>query len=147
MTRRKAAALEPMQSLGYLTRINFRAFSRALERLIEPYGISSGQWRFLRVLWEEDGLTQKGLSERVGITEATTAKSIVSLEDAGFITRKADAGDGRKVRVHLTAHGRRLKKRVMPLVVQVNEQALAGLSAEEVRITRRVLAQTYRNLS
>ena len=34
----------------------------------------------------------------------------------------------------------------MPMVVTVNELAIAGIDPEEAAITRKVLAQTYRNL-
>ena len=60
--------LDPLHSVGYLTRINFCAFSKALENLTEPHGVTAGQWRILRVLWEEDGITQREISNRVGIT-------------------------------------------------------------------------------
>ena len=63
---------DPGNSIGYLTRIAFRFFSRALEMRTAAHGVSSGQWRFLRVLWLEDGLTQRELSRRVGMREPTT---------------------------------------------------------------------------
>ncbi|MDZ4375825.1 MAG: hypothetical protein U1C74_30960, partial [Phenylobacterium sp.] len=50
---------DPNNSIGYLTRIAFRNFSRALERRTSPHGVTAGQWRFLRVLWREEGLTQR----------------------------------------------------------------------------------------
>ena len=59
---------DPMQSIGYLCRINFRMFARELEKRIAKHGVSSGQWRSLRVLWDEDGITQRELSDRVGAT-------------------------------------------------------------------------------
>ena len=50
---------DPNNSVGYLCRIAFRSFSRAMEMRTQPHGVSSGQWRFLRVLWREDGITQR----------------------------------------------------------------------------------------
>ena len=49
-------------SLGYLVRDANRAFQRLLERRISPHGVTRGQWYFLRVLWKEDGLSQRELS-------------------------------------------------------------------------------------
>lgn len=141
------AYLDPMQSIGYLCRINFRAFSRALEDLTERHGVSAGQWRFLRVLWEEDGITQRALSERVGITEATTAKGIIGLEEAGLVTRKVSALDRRKMVIKLTPKAKRLRQKLLPMVVAVNEKALRGIAQQDVDVARRVLAQTFRNLS
>jgi DNA-binding MarR family transcriptional regulator len=140
------AGLEPMQSMGYLCRINFRMFSRALERRIARHGVSSGQWRSLRVLWEEDGITQRELSERVGATEATTVSMIRRLVRDGLVERRPDPTDARKVRIVLTPRARRLQARLMPYVAEVNEIALRGISAIDRETVRRVLAQMYRNL-
>ena len=57
-----------------------RAFQRLLERRIAPYGVTRGQWYFLRVLWEEDGLSQRELSARVGMMEPTTVIALHSME-------------------------------------------------------------------
>ena len=60
------------QSAGFLVRDANRAFQRLLEKRIAPYGVARGQWYFLRVLWTEDGLSQRELSARVGTMEPTT---------------------------------------------------------------------------
>jgi len=139
--------LDPLHSIGYLSRVNFRAFSKALEDLTEPHGVSAGQWRFLRVLWEQDGITQRTLSDRVGITEATTAKGIIGLEKAGLVTRKVSKADRRKMVIKLTPRATRLKHRLLPKVVAVNERALQGISQRDIDVTRRVLARAYENLT
>lgn len=139
--------LDPHHSIGYLTRINFRAFSSALEKLTEPHGVTSGQWRFLRVLWEKDGITQREISERVGITEATTVKGMAGLETADLISREVDRSDKRKMIIRLTPKARKLRKKLIPMVVEVNEKALKGLSKKDIEIARKVLARAYQNLS
>ena len=139
--------LDPMRSLGYLCRINFREFARALEQLTLPAGVSAGQWRFLRVLWQQDNLTQRELSALVGTREATTVRSVRSLEEAKLVVREPSSHDRRKVFIRLTPLARRLERKLMPLVVSVNEQALQGISADDIETTRRVLAQTFKNLT
>ena len=59
----------PENSIGYLTRLVFRNFSRVLEKYTLQHEISAGQWRFLRQLWIADGITQRELSERVGMRD------------------------------------------------------------------------------
>ena len=62
-----ATALPPTEtSLGYLVRETHRAFTRSLQARIAPHGITIGMWFFLRALWEEDGISQRALSQRVG---------------------------------------------------------------------------------
>lgn len=140
------AYLDPLHSIGYLSRINFRAFSKALEQLTVKRGITAGQWRFLRVLWEEDEITQRELSDRVGTSEATTVRSVAVLVNNGLAVRKHCSEDKRKVLIVLTAKAQRLKKDLIPMVIEVNERAVAGLSAADIATTRRVLAHTHTNL-
>jgi len=138
--------LQPMHSMGYLSRVNFRMFSRALEKLTLPHGVSAGQWRLLRVLWEEDNITQRELSERTGTKEATTVHAVRSLVEAGFAMRTRCNQDKRKVYITLTPEAHSLRATLMPKVVTINEIALAGISAGEIDIARKVLAKTYANL-
>jgi DNA-binding MarR family transcriptional regulator len=140
------AYLEPMHSIGYLARVNFRMFSRALEQLTLPHGVSAGQWRFLRVLWEEDNITQRVLSNRTGTKEATTVHAVRSLISSGLIKRTRCTDDKRKLYITLTPRGRQLRAKLMPMVVEVNEIALAGIAPQDIAIARRVLSQTYTNL-
>jgi DNA-binding MarR family transcriptional regulator len=138
---------DPINSIGYLTRIAFRAFSRALEVRTSPHGVSSGQWRFLRVLWREDGLTQRELSRRVGMREPTTVIALKSLERSGFVTRQKSVEDRRKAHVFLTPQARALEAVLLPAVAEVNAIALAGLSEAEIAVLRKALSQVGRNLA
>ena len=138
---------DPTNSIGYLTRIAFRAFSRALEVRTSPHGVSSGQWRFLRVLWREDGLTQRELSRRVGMREPTTVIALKSLERSGFVERQKSVEDRRKVHVFLTPSARALEATLLPAVAEVNKIALAGLSEAEIAVLRKALTQVGRNLA
>ncbi len=109
----RAAEFPPRQSSGYLVRDAHRAFQRLLERRIAPYGVTRGQWYFLRVLWTHDGLSQRELSARVGMMEPTTVIALRSMEKAGLIQRQRSDDDRRKVRVLLTAKAKRLRNELL----------------------------------
>ena len=134
-------------SIGYLCRVAFRRFARVLESHTLQYGVSSGQWRFLRVLWEEDGIMQRELSHRVDMREPTTVVALKGLEKKGFITRKRDDLDKRIVRVYLTDKARDLQAVLKPFIVDVNEQAIQGLSEEEIETVKRALIVIADNLA
>ena len=138
---------DPGNSLGFLTRIAFRSFSRALELRTQLHGVSSGQWRFLRVLWQEDGLTQRELSRRVGMREPTTVIALKSLEKSGFVRREQSTEDRRRVHVFVTPLAKRLEKKLLPAVAEVNEIATAGLTQKEVDQLRRLLIKVGTNLA
>ncbi len=150
-SQKKAPSIEhftnPTNSIGYLLRIAFRSFSRALEKRTLPVGVTSGQWRFLRVLWAQDGLTQIELSRRVGMREPTTVAAVNGLERSGYVVRRQSSKDRRKVHVHLTARAKRLKLKLMPFVAEVNALGLEGLSPKQVATFRKVLLKVTDNLS
>ena len=83
ITRAARSSSRRAVSSGYLVRDAHRAFQRLLERRIAAYGVTRGQWYFLRVLWNADGLSQRELSARVGMMEPTTAIALRSMEARG----------------------------------------------------------------
>lgn len=137
----------PMNSIGYLTRITFRSFSRNLERLTLEYGVSAGQWPFLRALWNEEGMTQRELSRRVAMREPTTVTALNGMERAGFIKRVPSKEDRRKVHIFLTAKGRRLRDKLIPCVSDVNAIAARDLDPADIATLRRVLLKMSDNLA
>jgi len=118
-------------SIGYQVRMANRAIQRALQSRIEPYGVTLGMWYFLRALWEEDGLTQRELSQRVGTMEPTTLTAIATMEKAGFVTRRRNPDDRRRINIRLTDKGRRLRQQLLPLAIEVLDIAIKGLSPRE----------------
>ena len=138
---------DPNNSIGYLARIVFRNFSRLLERHTLQRDVSAGQWRFLRQLWIEDGITQRELSERVGMREPTTVVALKGLEKAGLIRREKSLTDRRKVYIHLTPHARELQAVLQPLNAEVHAVATAGLTDEEVETLSTLMRRVIANLA
>lgn len=137
----------PAHSLGYLCRIAFRSFSRALEKLTAPHGVSAAQWRFLRVLWQEDGLTQRELSRRVVMREPTTVIALKGMEKAELIRREQSTQDRRRTHVFLTPRGKALQATLTPFVIEVNRRATQGMSPAEVALLRELLTRVSANLT
>jgi DNA-binding MarR family transcriptional regulator len=144
--RKAAADFPPDQSVGYLVREAHRAFLRALGARVSRHGVSIGMWYFLRALWEEDGLTQRELSRRVRMMEPTTATALESMERRGLISRTRNSVDRRKVNIHLTDEGQRLREVLLPYAREVNRVALAGISAKKIPLLREQLDRIKRNL-
>lgn len=137
----------PENSIGYLARVVFRSFSRLLERRTLTHDVSAGQWRFLRQLWREDGITQRELSERVGMREPTTVVALKSLEKAGLITRKKTEDDRRKTYIYLTPHAKKLELVLAPMNAEIHEIATRGMTDDEVETLQTLLRRVIENLS
>ncbi len=133
-------------SVGYQVRITHRLIQRALQARISRYGVTLGMWYFLRVLWQEDGITQRELSNRIGTMEPTTLSAIMAMERVGIVRRVRNAGDRRKINIFLTDHGRSLEPLLLPAAIAVVEGAVRGIPAAEVSLLLRLLGTMQRNL-
>jgi MarR family transcriptional regulator, organic hydroperoxide resistance regulator len=141
-----AGDLPHHESDGYLVRDAHRAFQRLLERRIAPHGVTRGQWYFLRVLWTEDGLSQRELSERVGMMEPTTVIALRSMEKAGLIRRVRSVEDRRVTHVRLTPKAKRMRDGLLELARDINAQAEQRISQEDIAVFRRVIMRMTANL-
>jgi MarR family transcriptional regulator, organic hydroperoxide resistance regulator len=146
--RREADHVEfPLaQSSGFLVRDANRAFQRLLEKRIAPYGIARGQWYFLRVLWSEDGLSQRELSARVGTMEPTTVIALRSMEKSGLVRRVRSDEDKRRAQVWLTPKAKRLRAELLALARGITDAAEHGIARDELATFHRVIAHMTGNL-
>lgn len=134
------------ERIAHLTRLCARGFNRALTRRLAEHGISFGQWVFLRILWKEEGLTQKQLSELANLTEPTVHTALNKLEQQGIITRRTKAGNKRKQHIYLSKPGRDLQEVLEPLAVEANDTALRGIDPDERERFRQMLIVILANL-
>ncbi|MGG5818379.1 MarR family winged helix-turn-helix transcriptional regulator [Falsiroseomonas sp. HW251] len=128
---RRTPPLPLEESLGFQVRDLNRLMQRALAARLAPHGVAPGAWYFLRVLWEEDGLTQRELAARIGMQEPTAVIALRGMEEAGWITRTRSATDRRKVHVSLTPAGRALRETLLPQARAVIAEATRGLAPED----------------
>lgn len=133
-------------SFGFAIRRAHRAFDRALQRRLAKHGIATGCWYYLRALWDEDGLTQKQLSDRTGVAENTTAAMIAVMLKDGLVTRTRATGDKRKWRIALTPHAAALRAELFPYVAEVNGSAAAGIGTKEQALFLDVIERMTANL-
>jgi MarR family transcriptional regulator, organic hydroperoxide resistance regulator len=134
------------ESSGFLVRDANRAFQRLLEKRIARYGVSRGQWYFLRVLWGEDGLSQRELSARVGIMEPTTVIALRSMERSGLVRRVRSRDDKRRAQVWLTPKAQRLRGELLALARGITDAAEAGIGRDDLALFRRLIRRMTENL-
>ena len=84
--------------------INLRDMSHVMRSLYEGRG---SQKRILIVLNETGGITQRELTDRLGIQPGSASEVIAKLESAGYITRTPSREDRRTVDIKLTEEGKK----------------------------------------
>ena len=134
------------ESVGFIVREVWRSFARSLQPRIAREGVSIGMWFVLRMLWDEDGMTQRELGERVGINGPTMVTALNSMERAGLVKRVQNRDDQRKINVFLTERGRRLKSKLWPMAAEILELGLSGLTRKQIQALTTMLLHISRNL-
>ena len=137
----------PNDRLAHLVKDATRALLRALQMRLTEHSVSLGQWTFLRILWESDGITQRELSELAGLMEPTTFTAVTAMEKLGYVTRKKMPNNKKMVYVFLTQKGRRLKRKLVPLAEEVNRIAVENVEPRDITMIRRVLLTMIENLA
>ena len=117
-----------------------------MRQLLEGLGLYQGQPAVLRVLWEQDGLTQSELAESLHRSPSTITNMVKRMEKAGFVQRRPDPKDERISRVYLTDAGDSIKAAVNGVWRTFEEQAFAGFSEEESTVFRDFLLRLCRNI-
>lgn len=138
--------VDPYESIGFTVRQVYRGFARSLQTRVAAEGVSIGMWFVLRMLWEEDGLTQRQISDRVGINGPTVVTAINSMERAGIVKRISNQEDRRKTNVFLTARGHQLKDKLWPMAMDVYSVAFKNIDREDIATMGRSLKQVWANL-
>ena len=134
------------ERIAHLTRLAERGFSRSLRIRLAEQDITFGHWVFLRILWAEDGLSQRRLAELANLTDPTTHTALARLDQLGLVERRNIDGNRRRQHAFLTDKGRALRAVLEPMAIEVNDVALAGVPDEERAVLRAILTRVIANL-
>ncbi len=141
-----AKARLKFERMAHIVREVDRAFQASPERRLAPHGVNFGFWAYLRVLWGQDGLSQKALSDLVGLTGPTTHSVVKRMEEADLVElRPIVAGKPRRA-VYLSERGKALRNVLEPLAVDVNTLALSQLDESESQLLRTLMLKVHDSL-
>lgn len=119
------------------------AMSKLYRPLLQPLGLTYPQYVVMLALWESDDVIVNTLGERVGLDSGTLTPLLKRLEAAGLLLRRRDAQDERRVRVVLSAAGKKLRSKAEAVPACILKTS--GLKLTEVtELTQRLHALNHR---
>jgi len=71
-------------------------------------GLRVPEWRVLAILIDRDGAMITRLADMALIEQSRLTRIIDQMDNRGLVRRKSDSSDGRRVRIFLSAKGKRL---------------------------------------
>jgi len=110
---------------------NFWDINHTMRNISEGKG---SQKRILIILNEAGVMTQRELTERLGIQPGSASEVISKLENAGLISRRPSKNDGRTTDICLTDRGKAAAEEAYAQREQRHEKMFSGLTDEEKKV-------------
>jgi DNA-binding MarR family transcriptional regulator len=134
-----ASTYKAQNSVGYLIKRAQSMMLDVLEQVFEEHGFSYVQYVILS--WVRDGIAvnPKDICVQFRHDSGALTRVIDQLAERGLLERVRRDRDRRKVELQLTEAGRNTVERLVPLVVEKLNLALADFSSEEVKEFLRLL--------
>lgn len=134
-------------SLGFLLSDNTRLTRRAFAVFLEAHQLTPAAARVLVYLGRSQGLRQVDLADLLDIQPITLARLIDQLAEAGLVERRADPTDRRAFQLYLTAVAAPILADIGESSSTFQDQALAGLTPEQIDTLFLCLNRVRDNLS
>jgi MarR family transcriptional regulator, transcriptional regulator for hemolysin len=125
-----------------------RQWRRAVDRRLQPFGLTEATWLPLIYLARAPvPMRQKDLAAALALDGSSVVRLLDALEASQFIERHEGGADRRAKLIVPTARGLSVAEQVEAVSREVRRDTLAGLSDDDLRIATRVLQQVNGNLA
>lgn len=138
-------ASEEVQT-GYLLKRTQAALRSAMDSALADEGLSMAQYAALAALSRDVELTNAELARCCFVTPQTMIRIVTALEECGWIDRRPDPSNARRILNTITATGRARVAGADAVVDAVDQRMVAGLSKEHLAAFRSALHDCLRNL-
>lgn len=103
------------------------------------YGLSAAAWRVMVHLAERQPVTAKEIGQRAAMDSVNLSRALNLLDDRGYVERRIDASDRRRIILHLTEAGQQVYDAVIPCTIESEKALLSVLSVTERTTLRRLM--------
>lgn len=134
-----STTFDRQESFGWLVNVVANKTAKTFDIELKKHGLSIALWPTLMCLWEEEGVTQRDISQKSKVENSTTTRTLDKLEKLGLVERRDDPNSRRSYRIYLTDKGRALKNEVIHLPVAVNQEMLSSLDESEQKTMIKLL--------
>ncbi len=135
-------------AFGTLIAQTARQWRRAVDRQLQPFGLTEATWLpLLHLARARAPMRQKDLAVSLALDGSSVVRLLDALQAAGLVERRGGDADRRAKAIVLTALGRSTVGQVEAVARKVREEVLAGLTDEEIEAASRALDHICRVLA
>jgi DNA-binding MarR family transcriptional regulator len=147
-TKRAAPAADELTtSLDFLIRDTRLRLYKYIERRIARQGIPLRVWFPLRVLYRNEGITQRELGHMLGFGDAHAGVIVGVMQRHKLVARQPSRIDKRRLNLYLTPEGRKKTRQTLREMRRINAKITAGFSAAERQSFHALLMRAHENLA
>jgi DNA-binding MarR family transcriptional regulator len=121
-------------------------FKHCLAKTLDSYEITPVQFAVLGLLWENDGLTQHEIADRLGKDRPNITRILEKIETKSLIIRRHAPNDRRAMQVFLSPEAVALRPELEAVAINFRALAYNGLSEMERTQLNQLLTRLMENL-
>lgn len=134
-------ALELENFLPYRLSVLAQIVSESLHDLYAgPFQLTVTQWRVMAALGRFAPLTASDVGQRIVMDKVAVSRAVAGLLQRGLVERATDRNDRRRASLKLSARGRAMHARIVPIALAYEKRLYEALTDEE-RLQFDTLAQ------
>ena len=124
------------------------AMARRLQKNFKQSGIeiTIEQWSVLYHLWKFDELSKKELCSATFRDKPSITRLVDNLEKLKLVKRVPSKEDRRINLIYLTDPAKKLQEQTVDMANQTLNEALGGVTPDEIEVCKSVLQKVYDNL-
>jgi MarR family transcriptional regulator for hemolysin len=134
------------ESIGYWLCMSSHAFERMMNEELTAQGITFRQCQVLAWLAIEGEQSQIELASHMNIEPPTLVRVLDRMERDGLVSRTVDAVDRRRKLIKPLPKAKPIWKKIVKVAEGVRARAVEGMTKQEVKTLKRLLAQMMENL-
>ncbi|MGM0174878.1 MarR family winged helix-turn-helix transcriptional regulator [Enterococcus sp. DIV0800] len=115
-----------MQMVNRLARLS--ALYR--EKEFKKLGLGEMHHAYILTICRQPGISQEELACRIFVNKSNVARQLAQLEQKGFITRKSDPTDARRLQIFPTEKAQEIKEEIRRILADWNQTLLAEVPAK-----------------
>lgn len=138
--------LDYKPSIGSYIGYFYRYGQSFLIKEYKDYGIGAGQYQFLVNLYMKDGISHDELTEKMSVDKATTTRSIIKLEESGYVVRKINEKDKRKYHIYLTEKAIKRKEEILKIASMWEDKLIGDLTERELDELHHILSKIAKSM-
>lgn len=128
------------ENLGRMLVEVSRTWRNTLDKRLQPLGLSQSRWMVLLILEHlGDGITQKQLSEGLGIEGPSLVGVLDRMEQDGWVERRVSEEDRRAKTIHRTDKAGEMTREIRQIADGLRKELLKGIAQSEIEQTMNLL--------